>query len=162
MNVNRGKQFEQVIRDAFNKVENCCIIRLQDNMSGFKGANTICDFIIYKYPYQYFIECKSVHGNILPFSNITKNQWDGMLKMSKKLGVRAGVICWWVDKDVTKFIPIELIDDYKRSGAKSIRYDFEEVGYQTDYFTPAFTLEGNKKRVFFDYNMNFFFNMFET
>lgn len=160
MNVNRGKQFEQVIRDAFNKVENCCIIRLQDNMSGFKGANTICDFIIYKKPYQYFIECKSVHGNTFPFSNITDNQWNGLLKMSSIDGVFAGVICWWVDKDVTRFIPIKTACEFKSLGYKSIRYDSGIPDYlnyvDSDYL--IIDIKGQKKRVFFEYDMKDFFD----
>lgn len=158
MGENRGKQFEQVIRDAFNKVENCCIIRLQDNMSGFKGANTICDFIVYKKPYQYFIECKSVHGNTFPFSNITDNQWQGLLKMSSIDGVIAGVICWWVDKDVTRFIPIQLLNDWRALGQKSVRYDFDEIGFVDDKFNPVVNIEGKKKRVFFEYDMKGFFD----
>ena len=162
MAVNRGKQFENVIRKSFERVEGVSIDRLNDNTAGFKGVAGICDFIVYKEPYEYYIECKSVHGASLPFSNITDKQWQGMLEKSQIEGVFAGVICWWIDKDVTKFIPIRDLVIAKKCGYKSIRYDTEcyiehpmdELGYK------AFSIEikGKKKRVFFDYDMEEFLN----
>ena len=62
---NRGKQFENVIKTAFEKVDGVSIDRLHDQTTGFKGSSNICDFIVYKEPYEYYIECKSVHGNLL-------------------------------------------------------------------------------------------------
>lgn len=149
MAVNRGKQFEEVIRKCFERVPNTSVIRLPDPTNGYLGIRNISDFVIYHYPNQYFIECKSVHGNTLPFSNITDNQWNGMLEESKKKGVIAGVICWWVDKDVTKFISIEELQSIKTylPESKSVRYD-TELGV---------TIEGIKKRIFYDYDMEQFF-----
>ena len=149
---NRGKKFEAIIRDSFNAVPNTNVVRLHDQTNGFKGSTNPCDFIVYKYPYQYMIECKSVHGNTLPFSNITDNQRRGMLEASEVYGIVAGVICWWVDKDITKFIPIQLIQKMKDKGGKSIRYDILcSSGYST------IEIPGRKKRVFFDYDMEKFF-----
>ena len=93
MAINRGKDFEKVIKEAFEKVPGVSIDRLHDQMNGFAGSANISDFIMYKYPHEYYIECKSVHGNTLPFSNISKNQWNGMLEKSKIDGVFAGVMC---------------------------------------------------------------------
>lgn len=150
MTVNRGKKFEQVIQKAFEKVPNVSVDRLHDQTNGFKGSQNICDFIVYREPYEYYIECKSVHGASLPFSNITDTQWNGLLEKSKIEGVFAGVICWWIDKNVTKFIPIESLSWLELSGYKSIRYDIDNV----------YTIEikGKKKRVFFDYDMEEFLN----
>lgn len=146
MNINRGKQFEEVVKDCFLAVPGVSIDRLHDQMTGFKGSTNVCDFIVYKEPNEFYFECKAVHGNTLPFSNITKNQWDGMLAKSKIPGVYAGVICWWVDRDVTLFVPIQKLQEYKESGFKSIRFDiFDNVG--------VYQVFGNKKRVFFDYDM---------
>ena len=162
MAVNRGKRFENVIRKSFERVEGVSIDRLNDNTAGFKGIAGICDFIVYREPYEYYFECKSVHGNTLPFSNITETQWNGLLQKSQIEGVFAGVICWWIDKDVTKFIPIRDLVIAKKCGYKSIRYDTEcyiehpmdELGYK------AFSVEikGKKKRVFFEYDMEEFLN----
>ena len=151
MAVSRGKKFEDVVRASFEKVSDVSIDRLHDQTTGFKGSQNICDFIVYREPYEYYFECKSVHGNTLPFSNITETQWNGLLEKSKIEGVFAGVICWWIDRDVTKFIPIYLLDMIKVNGGKSIRYDF--TLFDRDLCTE---IRGKKKRVFFDYNMDRF------
>ena len=171
MTVNRGKEFEQVIKDAFLKVPDVSVVRLPDPTQGYLGIRNISDFIVYKYPYQYFIECKSVHGNTLPFSNISDNQWQGMLEMSKIKGVVAGVMCWWIDKDITRFIPIETLEILKQTGViKSVKYDcvVETPKIASDFtfkpfeeFDTIVTLEGHKKRVFFDYDMDLFFHAIE-
>lgn len=156
----RGKDFEHIIRDAFESVPGVSIDRIPDQTMGFKGACNISDFIVYKEPYEYYIECKTVHGNTLPFSNISTNQWQGMLEKSKIPGVFAGVICWWVDRDVTRYIPIQLLNAEKRIGSKSIRYDygFAYFNESTCKVLPPIDIQGKKKRVFFDYDMEVFFN----
>ena len=149
MAVNRGKDFENVIRECFKKVPNTNVERMADPVQGYLGIRNHCDFIVYHKPHEYHIECKSVHGNTFPFSNISKNQWDGLLEVSKIKGIIAGVIVWWVDKDVTKFIPIDCLEWNKQRGYKSLRYDHNG----TDFIE----LKGKKKRVFFDYDMEQFF-----
>lgn len=171
MGQNRGKDFERIIKEAFQQVSNTSVYRLQDTMSGYLGIANIADYIIYHKPYQYFIECKSHYGASLSiygtdpkrkYGNIANTQWEGLLEMSKIDGVHAGVIVWFIDKDVTRYIPIQLLADYRERGFKSIRYDFEEVGYQDgDKWCPVIDLDGQKKRVFFEYDMNKFFEEFE-
>jgi len=155
MAVNRGKDFENVIREAFEKVPGVSIDRLHDQTTKFKGTSAnICDFIVYREPYEYYFECKSVHGNTLPFSNITDKQWNGLLEKSKIEGVFAGIICWWIDKDTTKFIPIQLLQYMKECDKlKSYRYEFG--GYLPKQYT-AIEIKGKKKRVFFNYDMEEF------
>lgn len=157
---NRGKQFESLIRESFEKVAGVSIDRIPDQTMRYKGANNICDFIVYKYPFEFYIECKTVHGNTLPFSNIKENQWNGLLAKSKISGVYAGVICWWVDHDVTLFIPIQVLEDEKYRGAKSIRYDADlGVGFVNGngILVPIVQIQGKKKRVFYEYDMEQFF-----
>lgn len=160
MPISRGKQFEGVIRDAFKAVDDTSVYRLQDSMGGYGGVANICDYIVYHYPYQYFIECKSVHGNTLPFSNISKNQWDGMLKMSKIKGVHAGVMCWWIDKDITKFIPIQFLQQAKDKHFVSLPSDYEKKWILSDFDYQPYNINGEKKRVFFNYDMEKFFKNF--
>lgn len=148
MPVNRGKKFEDVIREAFEKVPGVSIDRLHDQTTHYKGSSNICDFIVYREPYEYYFECKSVHGNTLPFSNITETQWNGLLEKSKIEGVFAGVICWWINKDVTKFISIREFDRLRMAGFKSVRFDYDNY-YVTE-------IKGKKKRVFFEYDMEDF------
>lgn len=155
---NRGKDFEDKIRDAFEAVPDTSVVRLPDPVMGYLGYRNICDFIVYHYPYQYFIECKSVHGNTLSIHSndpkkkyglITNNQWEGMLKEGCKKGVIAGVICWWIDRDVTKFIPIQTLQMLRSNGYKSVKYNLISV--------PTTDIYGKKKRIFFDYDMEDFF-----
>lgn len=150
MAVNRGKKFEDVIREAFEKVPGVSIDRLHDQTTHYKGSTNICDFIVYREPYEYYFECKSVHGNRLPFSNITATQWNGLLEKSFIEGVTAGIICWWVDKDTTKFIPIQTLQKLLNSGNVSYRYDWDSYD--------VVEIKGKKKRVFFDYDMEKFLN----
>lgn len=154
--VNRGKDFEQVIRESFERVPGVSIDRLNDNTAGFKGIAGICDFIVYREPYEYYFECKSVRGASLPFSNITETQWNGLLEKSKIEGVFAGVICWWVDKDITRFIPIQILQMLKEEGKKSLNCYWDSCVdvYNTRYYIPE--IKGKKKRVFFEYNMEGF------
>ena len=151
--VNRGKQFEEVIRKAMESVDEISVDRIHDQTTGFKGSQNICDFIVYRYPYQYYFECKSVHGNRLPLHNITATQWNGLLDKSKIPGVVAGVICWWIDKDVTRFIPIKTLAVMKEYDFKSYKYDVDVYQGERSYI-----ISGENKRVFFDYDMRGFFN----
>ena len=120
MAYNYGKKFEDVVRGAFEKVPGVSIDRLHDQTTGWKGSTNICDFIVYREPYEYYFECKSVHGNTLPFSNITETQWNGLLEKSKIEGVFAGIICWFVNKNDTRFFPIQYLQKYKQLGCKSV------------------------------------------
>ena len=145
MGENRGKQFEGIVRDCFERA-GFCIDRLHDQTNGFKGSQNICDFVVFRQPNIMYLECKSCHGNTFPLSNITQTQWNGLLEKNLFQGVYAGVMIWWIDKDVTKFVPIYDLQILADSGAKSIRFD------------TAFGIEvpGKKKRVFFEYDMEKF------
>lgn len=152
MAVNRGKDFEHHIKEAFEKVVGVSIDRLHDQTTGFKGSVNICDFIVYKEPYEYYIECKSTHLDRLNFSNITATQWRGLTEKAKIEGVFAGIICWWVDRDVTKYIPIQYLQSLVAQGKNSIRFDDSN----------PIEIKGVKKRVFFEYDMREFFNDIQT
>lgn len=145
---NRGKSFENIIRDNLEKVPGVSVDRLHDQTTGFVGSSNICDFIVYRKPNVLYIECKSCHGNTFPLSNITDNQYKGLLEKSNIPGVISGVIIWWADKDVTAFFSIDYIAILKSNNVKSIRFDnVEENG---------FIISGKKKRVFFEYDMQSF------
>lgn len=161
---NRGKQFESKVRECFARVSGVSIDRLHDQTNGYAGSSNICDFIVYKKPHEYYIECKSVHGNTLSihgndpkhkYGNITNKQWEGLLEKSIIPGVFAGIICWWIDADETWFIPIHILQDAKENGEKSINI---RRPYMQGYWMPV---DGKKKRVFFDYNMETFLRKME-
>ena len=163
---NRGKKFELQVKEDFSKISNVSIDRINDQTTHYRGSTNICDFIVYKKPYEYYIECKSVHGNTLSihsvpkpdkhgtlhgfYGNISDAQWEGLLEKSKIKGVVAGVLCWWVDKDITRFLSIQDLQLARDFGDKSIRFD--------EPYLPIF---GKKKRVFFEYDFNLFFYAIE-
>lgn len=151
-----GKKFEDVVREAFEKVPGVSIDRLHDQTTGFKGSSNICDFIVYREPYEYYFECKSVHGNTFPFRNLTDTQYKGLLEKSQIEGVFAGVIVWWIDKDVTAFIPIQLIAELRNGRHKSVNVKYiDNFVYELG---GLIKIKGKKKRVFFDYSMEEFLN----
>lgn len=155
---NRGKEFEKRVRRGFEKVDNTCVVRLQDTMNGFAGSANICDFVVYNRPYMYLIECKSCHGNTLSFSNISDTQWKGLLEKSEIDGVIAGILVWFIDKDVTTFIPIQALEYHKKCGEKSVNC----AKLDEDYGMNNCTISGKKEKVFFDYNMNSLFDYIEA
>ena len=162
MSKNKGKKFEDVIRSSFETVENVSIDRVHDQVTRYKGSDNICDFIVYREPYEYYIECKSVHGNTLsiystneeqPYGNIRKKQWEGLLEKSQIKGVFGGIICWFVEHDITIFLPIQMLKDLRDLGYKSVSikdYSWQEF-YGRDW--NWHWIEGEKKRVYFDYDM---------
>lgn len=168
MKVNRGKKFEECIEQGFKRVANISVTRIHDQMTGFKGSTNPCDFLVFHKPYLYAIECKSVHGNTLSiyskpkrdkngkfhgfYGNITDKQWEGLLEMSTVKGVHAGIIVWFIDKDETLFLDIQLLKRWRDAGHKSIHsYPewLEFVQKPTDWLY----IKGRKKRVFYEYNM---------
>lgn len=169
---NYGKDFERQIYKAFKAIPNVSIDRIPDQVTRYKGSSSnICDFVAYKYPNIFYLECKSVHGNTLSIHSIPKegkdgklhgfygdirdSQWDGLIEKSTIPGVVAGIFCWWVDQDITLFIPIQLLQLMRENGGKSIRYDCLACnGIST------INISGKKKRVFFEYDMEEFLKLF--
>lgn len=150
MAVNRGKAFEDVVKRDFSKVSNCTVDRIHDQTNGFAGSSNICDFIIYRKPNIIFLECKSCYGNTLNFSNITINQWNGLRNKALSEGVIAGVMIWFIDKDETVFVPIQILDELKGEDNKSfnLKRDIDLEG--------VIRIQGVKKKVFFTYDMEQF------
>lgn len=160
MAVNRGKDFESIVRECLQKVDGAYVQRLYDPQGGYAGVANPCDFNVYRYPKMYMIECKSVHGNTLAiyspnekkkYGNISNTQWEEMLAATQS-GVVAGVLCWWIDRDVTRFLPIQSLDGIRNSGSKSIRYDA--------IVSNSLDIDGIKKRVYFDYDFRKFFRVY--
>lgn len=159
--VNRGKDFEGQVYDGFAKIDGVSIDRLPDPMAGYAGVKNICDFIVYKQPTQYYIECKSCYGNTLSINSndpkkkygaITNNQWEGLLEKSKIPGVRAGVFVWFIDHDVTFWYDIRLLQECKDYGMKSISW--ANTCCHNDMCK---IIEGQKRRILFDYDFIPFF-----
>lgn len=123
-----GKKFEERFKlDWIECFSDSTITRLYDVTTGYLSLSTISDYICYKYPYQFFIECKTHKGASIPFTNIT--QYDKMIKVVGVEGVRAGVILWLYEKDKVFYIPVSTITQMKNDGKKSVGIKAVEEGY---------------------------------
>jgi hypothetical protein len=147
MAVNRGKDFEAQIRKGLEQHPDISVDRFPDPMAGYAGIRNICDFGVYMYPYQYYLECKAFSGNTLNFKGaITKDQWDGLQEKSQIKGVNAGVLVWFVSHDITVYVPIQELVKHKEKGNKSL--NIKQLNELKLIVVPAI-----KRRVLFDYNM---------
>lgn len=152
MGISRGKDFEVEMKKAFSKHSNISLDRFPDPMAGYAGIRNICDFGVYRYPFQYYFECKAFSGNTLNFkAGITKDQWDGMIEKSQIPGVVAGVIIWFIDHNITALVPIQELVQLRNDGAKSLNAK-DIIESKVIYFT----VPGRKKRVFFEYDADSF------
>ena len=107
MALNRGKQFENKFKEDFYKtMSNCSLDRLYDTTNGFKAISQVCDFIGYKQPNIFYLECKSHEGNTFPLNNLT--QYNKLVAKVGIPGVRAGVIIWFIDHDRVIYVPINI------------------------------------------------------
>lgn len=147
---NLGKKFEDVIKRSFEEVEDLSIDRLRDAPKKLKNVDNPSDFIVYKYPHQIYVECKSHKGNTLPFSCIRSQQIVQMMKKSYINGVKAGFIIWYIEKDITVWIDVKDVFPYWFNiGEKSINIkDIEKMN--------GIIVQGRKKRVYFEYDMEDF------
>ena len=125
---NEGKIFEKNWRGSIPS--SIYHYRLKDDTSGFAGIGNPCDVFIYNYPYFYLQELKTTKGKSISFDKIRKCQMDGLEAASKYKGIHAGVIINFREHDVTFYISIEKLLQFKEtSGKKSINIDdLKKVG----------------------------------
>ena len=143
MAYNRGKQFELKFRDDWHKTMPASfLLRLADQLSGYKvTSQNPCDYIGFKTPRLFMIECKSIKGNTLPFTNM--KQYDRMLPYEKIDEVYPGFIIWWIEHDVVAWVPLDTVTKLKKEGKKSVNVSIlEDDNYRT------YILSTKKKRVF--------------
>lgn len=168
--VNRGKDFEAQVQAGFEKIASVSIDRLPDPMAGYAGVKNICDFIVYKKPLQYYIECKSCYGNTFSiysndpkrkYGNITNNQWEGLLEKSKIPGVKAGILLWFIDHDETYWLDIRLLNRWRNAGNKSIPFFPKWVDYSEQTDAEWTYITGHKRRILFDYDFEEFLSEME-
>lgn len=150
---NRGKDFENEIKSCFDLIPNVSVDRLPDPMGGYSGVKNICDFCVFQSPDNFYLECKCLYGNTLNYkSAISQNQWDGMLEKSKIPRCLAGIVVWFIDYDVTTFIPIQILAEHRNKGNKSLNILNITGDNPSDYpQITHFPVPGVKKRVMFRY-----------
>jgi penicillin-binding protein-related factor A (putative recombinase) len=153
MAVNRGKQFENAVRTALIKERACSVDRFADPTAGYAGIKNVCDFVAYRQPNQFYFECKTTNGNTLPLSNISTNQWEGLLLKSTIPGVIAGYLIWFIKHDVTVFISATEMKRHAESGHKSVNVQ-DILAKRID----SLLVPGKKKRVIYEYDAVSFLN----
>ena len=156
-NHNYGKKFEDIIKDSFSLLD-VDVQRLYDTTNGFTGIKQPSDFIIYKYPYQYYVECKCTWDNTFHQSKIPQ-----LMELAKKSlinGVVAGAMIWFIKHDTTVFIPVEtLVKHYYNNSSVNIKQIQNNTLSEAGKY---FTIQGQKKRIFFEYDMIKFFEEVEN
>lgn len=132
MAISLGKKFEEVFRQDIKRL-GWWLYRLPDQVSGYSyTSKNPCDFIVYSHPNLHLIECKSVHGNTFPFSNLS--QYDLMKSYMNYTGVYPATVIWFIDHDKVIYVPIKTLvkmresDKLKSVNVKQIdRYDISVV-----------------------------------
>lgn len=118
--MNLGKSFEEKFKQDWIKTfPDSFIMRLYDQVSGYKTVSrNISDFICYKKPYFYIIECKSHAGASFPFEKLI--QYDKMVSFIDIPGIIIGVVLFLYDKDLVLFVPLKTVKKMKEDGLKSV------------------------------------------
>ena len=121
MAVNRGKQFEKVIEKTLCEIPNINCERLHDQVSGYiEVSKNPSDFIVYKYPYEYYIECKTTHQASIALDKLV--QLDRIAKRCTVDGVKGKFIIWFVDKKETYWVDYKYLVLKRTLGIKSINH----------------------------------------
>lgn len=117
-----GKKAEHKIAEWLNRPEDgYSLDRLYDQMTGFyMVSRNICDYICYKYPYIYYIECKETEKDRFDFDMIQPHQHDGLLKKSKIPGCFGLVTVLFTTYKRTFILKIQDIVELENRGKKSI------------------------------------------
>lgn len=116
-----GKKAEKKIREWLDRPEEgYCFERIPDQMTGQFGSKNKCDFTLYKSPYMYYIESKSVLHDRFDFANISDYQYESLLDRSKIDGVFGYVIVLFVDHKRAFILDINDIKALKDQGVKSL------------------------------------------
>ncbi len=143
MSANKGKPFEeQFKRDWLTSMGETTCDRIYDVTSGRSRISNICDFICYKYPRIYYMECKEVaKGNTFNLAKLT--QYDKLVEKNHIKGVVSGVVIWFREKQKVVFVPISTFIKLKIDGAKSYSVKYLDTN---EYY--AINVPSVLKRVF--------------
>lgn len=121
--MNYGKKFENNFKKGVGKE----LVRLYDTTNGYAGVKNPCDFIYYKYPYQYLFELKSVKGDRFDFSNITDNQKEQLDFYSRIKGCNPMVVVEFRDYKEVYMIPWSTIKRTMENNKQSLNVSDCEI-----------------------------------
>ena len=121
---NLAKNFEKIFKEQASELDGVYVMRLPDQISFYKGSTNPCDFVAYKRPHGFCIELKTTAGSSMPLKNIADTQLEGMYEAIQTRGIKAYVVIWFYEHDVTVAFPIKYIwRMVNKQGKKSVRYD---------------------------------------
>ena len=131
MALNKGKKFEAIFENTWiTTFGKNSILRLADQMSGYKvTSQNPCDYICYKKPRMFLIECKETTQNTLNWKAFP--QFDRLCEYVDVDGIVAGVLIWYQQHNKVIFVSIKDCIKMKANGKKSINIkDLESDDYQ--------------------------------
>lgn len=140
---NYGKKFEAKFKGDWLKMPQSLCMRLLDVMSGYKQIKNPADFVCYKFPFLFLLDCKSLSGNTFNFAKLT--QWEDMEKPIGVPGANIGAVIWFMEWEKVCFVPIEEFIRLKGLGYKSIHVNM--IG---DANFNVYEIPGKVKRFFID------------
>lgn len=116
-----GKEAEVQIKRWLDRPEDgYSFDRIPDQMTGQWGSKNICDFKVFKSPYEYYIESKATWEDRFDFSMITEYQHDELLKKSKIAGVFGLIMVLFASHQRAFIIDIREIKRLEDLGKKSL------------------------------------------
>jgi recombination protein U len=127
--INYAKRHESAFRESCKKIPNLICERLVDTMNFKKNVKQPSDFLCFKEPNLFYVECKTTKESELKMANISHHQFTTMLERSKIQGCECGILVEFrIDEETIKvfYIDISYINTAKnRQGKKYI--DIQEA-----------------------------------
>lgn len=119
---NEGKRFEQDFLASFKGLPDVSIDRFYDVWGVRKHIANKSDFVAYRFPNQFYFECKSYSGDYIPISALSHQQYSGLLSKSKIRGVIAGVMLNYrlSDSCETYFLDIRQVESLRLAGVGGV------------------------------------------
>lgn len=130
-----GKKAEKKIKEWLDRPEDgYSFYRIPDQLSGLYGSKNPCDFHLYKYPYEYWIESKATFKDNFAFSKITEYQYDSLLEKSKIRGAYGLVIVLFATYKRAFVLAIQdidkLIHEKNKKSINITKIDKWEIDYK--------------------------------
>lgn len=137
-----AKNFEKMFKEQVSNIAGIYCLRLYDTMFMAKGIHNPSDFVTYKKPTFYLIECKTCQTKSLPFKNIADTQFEDMYMASKIRGVKCYVVCWFYQHDKCIAYDIKYLYKLRKEGKKSV----------SSVDPKGITIDGIKRKKYFDWD----------
>lgn len=140
-----AKNFEKLFYEQANSLKDVFVYRLYDTM--FVQASNIADFLGYKKPYMYVIECKTCATKSMPIKNISEHQITDALDAEVNKGIKSYIVIWFYEHDICKVFKTKYINSLVKKGKKSVSSDDEH----------GILIPGIKRKKYFDWDWSVLF-----